>query len=146
MNSFIKFAYYLYISKIRTPNVVIKGGYAFHFSNFLVIGLCNSSANSWCDVFSFLTATPEVFSSKKLINHWSKTPLIFISCPQALYENPGCLICISGINLSPGNKKLFTIYSFYILYSLVNTSKIKEDLLKEFYLKVSLFLRYLIIH
>ena len=29
--------------------------------------------------------------------------------PQALYVNPGCLKCISGINLSPANKNLFII-------------------------------------
>ena len=35
---------------------------------------------------------------------------------------------------------MFTIS--FILYWLVNTSKTKEDLLKEFYLKLSLFLNY----
>ena len=34
----------------------IKGECTFLFSNFLIIGLCNSSANSLFDIFSFLTA------------------------------------------------------------------------------------------
>ena len=29
--------------------------------------------------------------------------------PQALYVNPGCLKCISNINLSPANKSLLAI-------------------------------------
>ena len=29
------------------------------FSDFLIIGLCNSSANSWFDIFSFLAVPPE---------------------------------------------------------------------------------------
>ena len=34
--------------------------------------------------------------------------------PQTLDENPGCLKCISGINLSSADKNLFTIA--FILY------------------------------
>ena len=34
--------------------------------------------------------------------------------PQALYVNPGCFKCSSGINLSPANKGIFTIA--FILY------------------------------
>ena len=33
---------------------------------------------------------------------------------KRLYVNPGCFKCISGINLSPANKNLFTI--LFILY------------------------------
>ena len=33
----------------------------------------------------------------------------FVNGPQALYINPGYLKCISGINLSPTNKNLFTL-------------------------------------
>ena len=45
--------------------------YTFLFSNFLIIGLCNSSANS------LLTVPPEVFFIKKFIanKHFSKTLL-----------------------------------------------------------------------
>ena len=43
-----------------------KGECTFHFSNLLIIGLCDSSANSLLDIISFLTVPPEVFSSKNL--------------------------------------------------------------------------------
>ena len=47
---------------------------AFLFSNFVIISLCNSSVNSWLNIFSLLTAPPEVlelvdFLSKRFINH-----------------------------------------------------------------------------
>ena len=32
----------------------IKHGYTFLFLNFVIFDLCNSSANSWSDIFSFL--------------------------------------------------------------------------------------------
>ena len=41
--------------------------------------------------------------------------LFLVNERQALYVNPGCLKCISGINLSAANKKLFIIE--FILYS-----------------------------
>ena len=34
--------------------------------------------------------------------------------PQALYINPGCFKCISGINLSPANKNLLSISLIFI--------------------------------
>ena len=36
------------------------------FLNFLIIGLCNSSANSWFDILSFLIPPPQIFLSKEL--------------------------------------------------------------------------------
>ena len=39
------------------------------FSNFLIIGLCNRSANYLLDIVSFLTALHEIFSSKTVRNH-----------------------------------------------------------------------------
>ena len=69
--------------------------------------------------------------------------LFFVNSPQPLDVKPGCLKCISDMNLSPANKKLLTIS--FILYWLVNTSKTIEDQLKEFYWNISLFLNYLII-
>ena len=50
----------------------ITDEYTFRFSNFLIIGLCNSSANSLLDLMLFLIVPPEVFI-KQFINHWSKT-------------------------------------------------------------------------
>ena len=72
----------------------------------------------------------------------------FVNGPQALYVNQGCLKCISGINLSPVYKNLLTIsfILYLVLTWLTNTIKTKEDLLKEFYLKVFLSLNYVIIH
>ena len=39
----------------------IKGEFTFLLLNFLIIGLCNSSANSLLEIFSFLTPLSEVF-------------------------------------------------------------------------------------
>ena len=36
------------------------------FLNFLIIGLCNSSANSWFGILSFLIPPPQIFLSKDL--------------------------------------------------------------------------------
>ena len=37
--------------------------------------------------------------------------LFLVNDPEALYVNPDCLKFISGINLSPANKKLFKLNS-----------------------------------
>ena len=42
----------------------IKGECTFLLLNFLIIGLCNSSANSWIEIFSFLIPLPKVFYQK----------------------------------------------------------------------------------
>ena len=39
----------------------IKDECTFLFSNFLIIGLCNSSGNSLLDIISFVTVAPQVF-------------------------------------------------------------------------------------
>ena len=44
----------------------IKDKCTFLFLKFLIIGLCNSSANCWSEIFSFLVPLPEVFLSKNL--------------------------------------------------------------------------------
>ena len=41
------------------------------------------------------------------------------------------LKCISGMNLSPDNKNLFTTFFILILYLVLYAPKTKEDLLKE---------------
>ena len=44
------------ISATSTPQMLfIKDEHTCRFSNFLIIGLCNSLANSWFDICSFLT-------------------------------------------------------------------------------------------
>ena len=50
----------------------VKDECTFLFSNFLIIGLCNSSAICLLDIISFLIAPAEAFLSKKFINHWLK--------------------------------------------------------------------------
>ena len=46
-------------SERSAPQILsIKGENAFRFSNFLIIGLCNSSARSLLDMISFLIAPP----------------------------------------------------------------------------------------
>ena len=50
------------ISARSVPQILsIKIECTFLSLNFLIIGLCNSSANSWFDIFSFLISLPEVF-------------------------------------------------------------------------------------
>ena len=60
-----------YISARSAPQILsIKDECTFIFVIFLIIGLCNSSANSSAnsllEIFSFLTVPPEVLLSKKL--------------------------------------------------------------------------------
>ena len=56
------------ISARSAPQLLsIKVECTFLFSNFLIIGLFNSSANSLLEIFSFLTVPPEVFLPKKII-------------------------------------------------------------------------------
>ena len=51
-----------WISAKSKPQILsIKGDFTFHLLNFLIIGLCNSSANSLLEIFSFLTSLSEVF-------------------------------------------------------------------------------------
>ena len=52
---------------------------------------------------------------KYIVNHVCILSWFFVNGPQALYINPGCLKCTTGINLSPANKNLLTIS--VILYS-----------------------------
>ena len=48
----------------------IKGECTFHFLNFLIIGLCNSSANSLFEIFSFLIPLPaNLFHVVKVFPH-----------------------------------------------------------------------------
>ena len=37
----------------------MKGEYTFLLLNFLLIGLCNSTANYWFEIFPFLIPVPE---------------------------------------------------------------------------------------
>ena len=43
---------------MSTQILSLKDEYTFHFSNFLIIGLCNCFANCWFEIFSFLTPLP----------------------------------------------------------------------------------------
>ena len=48
------------ISAISSPQILsVKDEYIFLFLNFLITDLCNSSANSLFEMFSFLTLLPE---------------------------------------------------------------------------------------
>ena len=62
--SFIKFTYYLHISKVSPQILSIKGDCTFLLSSFLIIVLCNSSANALIYMFLFLILLPEVFVIK----------------------------------------------------------------------------------
>ena len=39
---------------------------------------------------------------------------VSVNGPQTLQVKPGCFKCISGINLSPANKNLFTISFIFV--------------------------------
>ena len=44
----------------------LKDEYTFHFSGFLIIGLCSSSNNCWFGIISLLTPLPEDVLMKNL--------------------------------------------------------------------------------
>ena len=48
--------------------------------------------------------------------HFLILSLFLVNGPQALKVKPGCFKCISGINLSPANKNVFTIS--FIVYKI----------------------------
>ena len=53
------------ISARSAPQILsIKGECTFLLLNFLIIGSCNSSANSLLEIISFLLPLPEVFYQK----------------------------------------------------------------------------------
>ena len=53
------------VSTRYAPQILpIKGDRTFLFLNFLIIGLCNFSANALLELLSFLAVLPEVFLSK----------------------------------------------------------------------------------
>ena len=52
--------------RLAPQTLSIKGKYTILFSDFLIIGLCNYSADSLFVILSFLTAPPKVFISKNL--------------------------------------------------------------------------------
>ena len=55
------------MSRRSAPQILsIQGECTSLFSNFLITGLFNSSANSLLEIFSFLTVQLEVFLSKNL--------------------------------------------------------------------------------
>ena len=92
------------ISARSAPTKVlsIKGERTFLFSNFLIIGLCNLSANGWFDILSFLILLSANFYppvaeaflrslfNKKVINHWTKFTLI--SIVFHIFSNIKCFI------------------------------------------------------
>ena len=43
-------------TKLAAQILSLKDEYTFCFSNFLIIGLCNSSTNSWFNIILLLTA------------------------------------------------------------------------------------------
>ena len=54
----------LFNKSISTRSVLNDDEYVFPFSNFLIIGLSNSLADSLLEIISFLTALPEIFLPK----------------------------------------------------------------------------------
>ena len=54
--------FYNWVSARLAPQILsVKVECTFRFSSFLIIGLCNSSANSWFEIISLLTVSPEDF-------------------------------------------------------------------------------------
>ena len=54
----------------------IKDEYTFRFLQFLIIGLCNSSANSLFEIFSFPKPLSQVIFNQKFVKNWSTSMLI----------------------------------------------------------------------
>ena len=55
----------------------VRDEYTFHFSNFLIIGLCSSLATCWFGIILLCNSTPRRLFIKKFINHWTNSMLIF---------------------------------------------------------------------
>ena len=53
-------------AKFALETLSLKGKCTFLLLNVLIIGLCNSSANSLLEIISFLTVLPYVFFNKKI--------------------------------------------------------------------------------
>ena len=43
--------------------LTLRNVYTFHFLDFLIIGLCNFSANCWFDIITVLIGPPEVLTA-----------------------------------------------------------------------------------
>ena len=58
------------LERSATHILFIKDECTFRFSNFLMVGLCNNnySANSWCDIFSFLIPPSEVLTLEEFLS------------------------------------------------------------------------------
>ena len=65
--------------------------------------------------------------------HFLDFPFLFVNGLQLLWENPGFLKNISGINLSATNKTCLPFYSVF-------PSKTKYHLIRKSYLKILLIL------
>ena len=52
----------------------MKGECTFVFLNILIIGLCNSSANCWSDIFSFFIPLTEVFPYQEMYKLLKQDP------------------------------------------------------------------------
>ena len=62
------------ISTISAAQILsITDEYTFHISNFLIIGLCNYSANCWPDIFSLLIPPPKADLSPSKADFLSKS-------------------------------------------------------------------------
>ena len=70
------------ISARSAPHILsTKDECTFLFSNFLIIGLCNSSAICLLDIISFLIAPAEAFLSKKIYKPLIEaSPRWYLSC------------------------------------------------------------------
>ena len=72
-------------------------------------------------VRNFLIFSQKTFYHKLYLARFDKyiktiLSLFLVNDPQALYVNPGCLNCISGIYLSPANENLLTIsFNLYLV-------------------------------
>lgn len=68
-------------------------------SNFLIIGLCISLANSFSFIFCLFKF---MYSS------------LFVNGSQAIYVNSGYLKCMSLVSISPANEKLVYCFIHFI--------------------------------
>ena len=85
------------ISARSSPKILsIKGYFTFLFSNFLIIGLCNSSANSLFNISLLLIPLPSLFV-KKIINHWNNN--LLMSIIFSILSNMTCFLTIFYQNL-----------------------------------------------
>ena len=92
------------ISTRSAPQIIsIKGECTFLFLSFLIIGLCNSSANSLLEIFLLWIPLPEVFLLKLFYYYFIKKIYIQHTIYASLRWYPSYFGSLAILNALSGN-------------------------------------------